>query len=258
MKLIKATYPYPNKAFEMLKDYKDTVLNAIFENITGELYLDNLQNPTVAMGKYKDYHYLNGIPQTVENLEEIIFTNCDHAIFVANDKKWLDYLSDRVSVKHTTRYRLITPEKFDTALLKSIAEKISDYPEYTMKIMDGEDYDRYNPEGWEHNMRGCYKDKKDFLEKSFGVVIIYNGEIVCGCSAYTYYSKGVEVQIETEKSHRGKGLATIVGAQYILECIKHNAIPNWDAAHIQSAKMAQKLGFILDKDYDAYELKRKD
>ncbi len=37
MKLIKASYPYCSKAYDMLVGFNDSVIFSIFENITGEL-----------------------------------------------------------------------------------------------------------------------------------------------------------------------------------------------------------------------------
>lgn len=256
MKLVKAKYPYCSKACEMLGIYNDTVVNTICENIAGQMWVDDENNPKVVLGKYKSYHYLNGLPQKVDNLTDILFDECNQPVLIANNNSWVEFLDADVNAKHTERYRLLTPQKFDEETLKGYFEKINNFPQFELRIMNDEDYDAYDPTGWEHNMRGCFKSKEDFLEKSCGVVIVHDGKIISGCSAYTYYSKGVEVQIETLEEYRGMGLGMIVGARYIYECQKRGIVPNWDAAHMQSAKMAQKLGFVFDRRYDAFELEK--
>lgn len=256
MKLVRAIFPYNEKAFEMLKDFKDTAINAICEGITGQLWVDDEKNPRIVLGKYRDFRYLYGKFQKIENLEEILMSGCDCPVLVTNDEMWAKNLRPEITVKETTRYRLDSPEKFDEEALTEIWEKIKNYPQLELRIMNGEDYDGYDPTGWEHDMRGCYKSKEEFLAKSCGVVVVCDGEVVSGCSAYTYYSKGVEVQIETLEKYRGMGLGMIVGARYMLECQKRGLKPNWDAAHLQSAKMAQRLGFKLAGEYKAFELKK--
>ena len=257
MKLVKGTFPYCAKAYDMLVGFGDTVIMSIFENIAGELWVDDEKNPEIALGIYRDFCYLSGTPCKVKNLDSILFSLCDNPVLIADNSEWVRFLPENVEFKETTRYRLATPERFDEQKLLAICEKIKYFPQLEMRIMNGEDYDSYNPEGWEHNMRGCYKNKEDFCEKSFGIIICDKKEIICGCSAYTYYSGGVEVQIETKKEYRGKGLASIVAAAYMLECQKRGAKPNWDAAHFQSAKMAMRLGFEMVGEYLAYELKKK-
>lgn len=256
MELKRAIFPYSKKAFERLEGFKDTVANAICEGVTGQLWVEDEKNPQIALGKYKDFRYLYGKPQKIENLEEVLISGCDCPVLVTNDKGWIEQLSDKIKVKALTRYRLKAPERFDERALEEISQGIKKYPQFELRIMNGEDYDAYDPTGWEHNMRGCYGSKEEFVEKSCGVVAVCDGEIISGCSAYTYYSEGVEVQIETLEKYRGMGLGIIVGARYIWECQKRGLKPNWDAAHLQSAKMAQRLGFELVCEYEAFELKK--
>ena len=52
--------------------------------------------------------------------------------------------------------------------------------------------------------------------------------------------------------HRRKGLATVVSAALILDCLEKGKYPNWDAANSTSAKLAEKLGYVFDKAYDTY------
>lgn len=257
MKLIEATFPYPEKAFEMLSGFKDSVIFSIFENITGKLYVDDEKKPEIALGCYKDFCFLSGNPCKVENLDAVLFSQCDNPVLIADNSLWADFLAKNTGFEKITRYKLKACESFDTVKLKSFTEKIKSFPQLSMRIMNGEDYDSFNPVGWEHDMRGCYKNREDFCEKSFGVIISDGREIVCGATAYSYYSKGIEIQIETKENYRNKGLATIAAAQLLLECEKRGATPHWDAAHMQSAKMAMKLGFEIVCRYDAYQLKKR-
>ena len=49
-----------------------------------------------------------------------------------------------------------------------------------------------------------------------------------------------------------EGLATVVSAALILDCLENGKYPNWDAANTTSAKLAEKLGYEFDKAYDTY------
>ena len=257
MKLIKADYPYCDKAYDMLVGFNASVIFSIFENITGELWVDDEKNPEIALGIYKDFCFLSGKPRKVENLDNVLFSKCNKPVLIANTNEWLDFLPENTQFSKTSRFKLKAPESFDTKALEKVCQKIEDFPELEMRIMNGEDYLSYNPDGWEHNMRGCYKNKEDFCEKSFGIIIHDKKEIICGCTAYSYYSGGVEVQIETKKEYRGKGLASIAAAKYMLLCQQRGKKAHWDAAHIQSAKMAMKLGFEMVGEYITYELEKR-
>lgn len=257
MKLIEAKCPYSEKAFEKLSGFKDSVIFSVFENITGKLYVDDENNPEIALACYRDFCFLSGTPCKVLNLDDILFSQCDNPVLIADNSLWTDFLGENTEYKRISRYKLKACEHFDTDKLKSFTAKIKDFPQLSMRIMNGKDYDSFNPDGWEHDMRGCYKSREDFCEKSFGVIISDCCEIICGATAYSYYSKGIEIQIETKKTYRNQGLATIAAAQLLLECEKRGAIPHWDAAHMQSARMAMKLGFEMVHEYAAYELKKR-
>ncbi len=74
---------------------------------------------------------------------------------------------------------------------------------------------------------------------------MYKGEVVCGASSYSIYDSGIEIEVATNYNHRRKGLATIVSAALILDCLEKEIYPNWDAANTTSAKLAEKLGICF-------------
>ena len=75
-----------------------------------------------------------------------------------------------------------------------------------------------------------------------------------GASSYVVYDKGIEIEIDTKREYRGKGLATVVGAKLILECLANNITPSWDAHDLRSVHLAEKLGYHLSHDYVVYEV----
>ncbi|PGM50985.1 GNAT family N-acetyltransferase, partial [Bacillus cereus] len=92
----------------------------------------------------------------------------------------------------------------------------------------------------------------DYVNRGVGYSILYNGEVVCGASSYSIYDDGIEIEVATDPNHRRKGLATVVSAALILDCLENGKYPNWDAANNTSAKLAEKLGYVFDKAYDTY------
>lgn len=72
--------------------------------------------------------------------------------------------------------------------------------------------------------------------------------------AYARYRDGIEIEIDTEPSHRQKGLASACGAGLILECLKRGLYPSWDAQNAVSAALAGKLGYHFSHTYRIYEV----
>lgn len=87
-----------------------------------------------------------------------------------------------------------------------------------------------------------------------GTVILKDNEIVSGASSYTRYEDGIEIEIDTKEEYRRQGFATICGAKLILECLKRNLYPSWDAQNRWSVALAEKLGYHYSHSYTAYEV----
>lgn len=68
------------------------------------------------------------------------------------------------------------------------------------------------------------------------------------------YRDGIEIEIDTREDYRRKGLALACGTKLILECIKRNLYPSWDAQNKGSVALAEKLDYNFDKEYIAYEI----
>lgn len=96
-----------------------------------------------------------------------------------------------------------------------------------------------------------------YRKYGLGAVILKDGEPVSGASSYTSYKGGIEIQIDTRKDCRRKGLACICGARLILECMERGWYPSWDAQNQWSVALAEKLGYRFDHAYTAYEVSRK-
>jgi len=69
------------------------------------------------------------------------------------------------------------------------------------------------------------------------------------------YNDGIEIQIDTREDHRRKGLAAACGAALILECLKRGIYPGWDAANMESVRLAEKLGYRLKGPYYTWAVK---
>lgn len=71
---------------------------------------------------------------------------------------------------------------------------------------------------------------------------------------FSSYKGGIEIEIDTREDFRKRGLAYICGAKLILECLKRNIFPSWDAHNTASARLAEKLDYYFDYAYTAYEI----
>ena len=80
------------------------------------------------------------------------------------------------------------------------------------------------------------------------------GDIMAaGASTYSYYTGGIEVQIDTDSGFQQMGLAQCCGARLILDCMRRGLYPSWDAHNLKSLALAEKFGYEPAGEYIAYE-----
>lgn len=97
-----------------------------------------------------------------------------------------------------------------------------------------------------------YNSVKDFVDRGIGYAVKENDEIKGVAYSSLVCSKGIEVSLYVEEKYRQQGVATALGSKLLLECMRRNRRPNWDAANPESCKLAKKLGYIFTESYDAY------
>lgn len=91
----------------------------------------------------------------------------------------------------------------------------------------------------ENGIGFCVKDKEKIISEAVSIFKSYN------------YA---EIDIITDSSYRGKGLASIVAEQFIDYCLAENIQPRWDCDvdNRASIRLGSKLGFINPEIYNVY------
>jgi len=155
--------------------------------------------------------------------------------------------------KQYTRYALHQDASgFDAHRLEEMALKVP--PEYRIVPIDARLFAQTRSETWCKDWCSQFDDFADYQRRGVGFAALLDGEPVSGASSYTVYDDGIEVEIDTKREHRRKGLAAACAAHLILACMKRGLYPSWDAANTKSLALAQKLGYRFDQEYPAYEV----
>ena len=85
--------------------------------------------------------------------------------------------------------------------------------------------------------------------------ILHQGRFVSGASSAAVGGGKFEIEIQTHRQFRRRGLARATAAALILYCIEHGIEARWDAATEPSAALARQLGFHSTGKCEAYRLK---
>lgn len=233
-------------------DWPETIIWTCLEGAMGDIYVDDSQSPQSVLalyGRQSFFGFLAGQPH--RDLLKI----CEEkdVIMVPQTQAWSDLIEETYpdGVYSFTRYATKKNTVFD---LGHLQEMVDDLPEsFDVKLIDRNLYEACLVEEWSRDLVGNYIDVEQFLDLSLGYVILHKGQVVSGASSYASYSAGIEIEVDTREDYRGLGLAKACAAQLILACLDRGLYPSWDAHTLTSLKLAEKLGYQLDKPYRAYE-----
>lgn len=96
---------------------------------------------------------------------------------------------------------------------------------------------------------------EDFLEKSFGVCLVRDDEIVGWCLSEYNSADRCEVGIETRADYRRRGLATVMASTLVEQALSRGISQiGWHcyASNTASVATALKVGFEKQRDYPVY------
>lgn len=243
------------EAKALFEGWQETLIWSCLQGVMGRIYGDSLKNPAAAAAMLGDFCFLAGIPKGELISPKLIFGSRDFMILVPENRQWADLIEACYGekAKKVSRFAIKKePEVFDRETLQKAVDGL---PEgYTLKMMDEPLFLRCREIPWCRDWVIQYDTYDLYQEYGLGAIILKDGEPVSGASSYAGYMGGIEIEIDTRKDYRRRGLAYICGAKLILECLKRGWYPSWDAHNVWSVALAEKLGYHLDHEYEAYEV----
>lgn len=247
------------KAAPLFMGWQETMIWSCLQGVMGHIYVDSSEEPVSAAAVLGDFCFLAGKPQREIILSEEAQGDNGFMILVPGNEAWSALIEECLGNRAVKAVRYAfkkEPDVFDREKLRTMAGSLPDG--YVLEGMDESLFRRCRGIDWCRDLVSQYKDYDTYRKYGLGVVIVRDGEPVCGASSYSGYIGGIEIEIDTRKDHRRKGLALACGAKLILECLGRGWYPSWDAQNKWSAALAEKLGYHLDHEYTVYETTGKD
>lgn len=235
---------------------------AAVEGGMGRVWVPELKNPSFCLILLGDFVYLFGITpkgQQSMDLRTQLYMECQEAFIFPSDSLWELWLEENFpgQYRQLSRYAMRKDRNnFCDETLKTYA---SDIPEgIRIKAIDKSLYLQALKEDWSRDFCSNFESPEEFEKRGLGFVALDGRKLVSGCSAYGASDGSMEIQVETRKEYRRKGLALACSARFILTYMEKGVYPDWDAANLQSVGLAEKLGYIFDREYQVYQLHRED
>jgi GNAT superfamily N-acetyltransferase len=232
---------------------EEAIILSFLQGHMGRGWADDMDKPSCAMVVVGDFCMIagnSGAPGAMALVQGVPSKNF---FFVPQDEGWSKLIEAAYGEKaeRTTRYAF-TKERdvFDYNKLQEIKDSLPQG--FEIRLIDGGLYRKAMSEEFSRDLCGNYASEADFLARGLGCVVLRGGELCCGASSYSSFDGGIEVEIDTKKEYRRRGLAASCAAALILECKERGLYPSWDAANKASKGLAEKLGYRFSHEYTSY------
>lgn len=237
------------KAEPIFSGWNDTMVRSCLQQVMGKIYVTDTEQPKSACAVLGCFAFYSGEPD-----EELVRNKPEgFLIMTPQNEKWAELIEHlHPTAEKVTRYAMKHDTEFNRGQLQDLIKKLSD--RYELRAIDGDLYDQCLMNPLTADFTANFGSKENYLKLGLGFVILKNGAIVSGASSFSRYKEGIEIEVDTAESERKKGLASIACAALILKCLEKGLYPSWDAQNLTSVRLAEKLGYQIDHEYQAYEI----
>ncbi len=143
-------------------------------------------------------------------------------------------------------------ELFDAAHLQTFINALP--KEMQLHPIDTVLYHTCLTQSWSRDFVAQFASARDFANRGLGVVALLGDQIVGGASSYVCFQGGMEIEVDTHRDYRRRGVAAACCASLILNCLSRGLYPSWDAANLASVALAEKLGYRQAGPYPVWHL----
>lgn len=238
-----------SKVNSIFDGWQETLIYSCLQKVMGKIYVADPEEPRSAFAFVGCFAFYAGEPDR----ELVAHKPKGFVIMVPQNEDWSKIIEECFpSAKRVTRYAIKKDTQFDVAALQDEVRKLP--AGYELTSIDSEIYDQCLLNPVTADFVSAFNSKAHYLEMGRGMVILKDSKIVAGASSYTRYLEGIEIEVDTVEEERRKHLATVVCAGLILKCLDEGLYPSWDAHNMNSVHLAEKLGYVFDHPYPAYEV----
>jgi hypothetical protein len=228
------------------------VVAAIIEGGMGRVIADAREKPCVALASL-DFHFLAGDPLHAN--APLLFKQLQPGnVVVAPTPAWRQLVAanypDALTVYHREAF---LAEQYDINRLKGFCQALP--IGFELRQVRPEEVAQFATD-LDRALIYNFRSHEEFITRGVGMGILHQGRFVSGASSAAIGGGKFEIEIQTRREFRRRGLARAVAAALILYGLEHGLEACWDAANEPSSALARQLGFHPTGKYEAYRLKQ--
>ena len=237
--------------------WEETLVWSVVQGCMGKAWADSLDCPRAALLWVGDFLFLGGdaeapVARALAGFLPRELAN-GVALAVPQNESWLRLLEEAHGQrgKPITRYAIRKePGVFDPGKLRANLEKLPQG--FTLEPIDERLYHALLELDWARDFCAQFGSWEEYAAHGAGYVALYGEELAAGASSYSWYKGGIEIEIDTKREHRRRGLALCCASALILHCLDQGLYPSWDAATPISVALAERLGYHFSHEYPCW------
>jgi GNAT superfamily N-acetyltransferase len=225
---------------------------AVIEGGMGRVFADAQEEPCVALAVL-DFHFLAGDPLN-PNAPLLFKLLQPGNVVIAPTPAWRHLVAVTYPNALTVyRREAFQAEPFDVDNLRRFCQALpSGFELRQVRLEEVTQFATDLDPALVYNFRS----HEEFITQGVGMGILHQGRFVSGASSAAIGGGKFEIEIQTHRQFRRRGLARAAAAALILYSLEHGIEACWDAANEPSAALARQLGFHSTEKYEAYRLKQ--
>lgn len=235
--------------------WDETILWSCLQGVMGNLFATGKHHPASAMAMLGDFAFFAG-----KTDEELIafrpeWRQKDFMILIPQNESWKNAILKHYGNRAKSVPRYATKKESGIFHPEKLKQIVSLLPAgYELCRIDEPLYHMCKANSWSMDLVSQFTDYEAYRRLGLGAAVKKGNRLISGASSYSRYRDGIEIEIDTCREYRRNGFARICAAKLILECLKRNWYPAWDAQNKASLSLAEQLGYHYSHTYEAIEL----
>jgi GNAT superfamily N-acetyltransferase len=229
----------------------DLSIDCVIEGQMGKVCVDDIQSPSAYKIQTGPFLYFAGSAMQ-EGGQEMLKNIQPWTLFMPSAEGWME------AATHMYADKLISFDRYsfssECLSLKALG-KLALASAFSKDVKQMDLTLATQVWGQEHFVDlSEFDSPSDFVERGVGYYVERGGRIIGAAFSSLVCSKGIEISIFVLEDYRRQGMAMTLAAHLLKWCLENNVNPHWDAANLESCKLAEKLGYLPKGNYPAYYL----